>query len=215
MHSTIQLSLLVLAHYRTVMSRSLQNWKLCSMYGYNHSIADCPSFKVLDFTERASFVAKNDLCSNCFGEHQVTNCLYVPRCKYCKDMNHSLLHPHLSDIQHSDEHHCSESGSFDSTEQILNKTLQNTFCTRAEYFRLNGNFPCDCKNSYRAVLSWNSSVMKPIRVLIKFDKFAFKSFKHVRLKRSLRNQFSQLESRLLTAQQLVICWSNPLNLKFA
>ena len=45
-------------------------------------------------------------------------------------MHHSLLHPYISDIQHSYENHCSESGSFDSTEQILNKTLQNTFCTR-------------------------------------------------------------------------------------
>ena len=51
---------------------------------------------------------------------------------YCKDMHHSLLHPHFSDIQQNDEDHCSESGSFDFTEQILNKTLQNTFCTRLE-----------------------------------------------------------------------------------
>ena len=60
----------------------------------------------------------------------------------------------------------------------------------------------DLESFYRAVLNHNSSVVKPIRVLINFDQFAFTSFKHVRIKRSLENHFNQLKLYFRSAQQV-------------
>ena len=157
----------------TESCRGLYKNENCALCTDNHSIADCPSFKVLDFRERVSFVADNELCSNCFGEHQVTNCLYVYSCEYCKDMHHSLSHSHLSGIQHSDEHHCSKSGSFDTTEQILNKTLHSIFCTRLESDQTfnstldtkpHGTLPCSAL-SISDSIGENSEVLKQPRLI--------------------------------------------------
>ena len=46
----------------TESCRGLYKNENCALCTDNHSIADCPSFKVLDFRERVSFVADNDLC---------------------------------------------------------------------------------------------------------------------------------------------------------
>ena len=114
----------------THRARGFYKTEYCAFCTENHSITNCPSFKVSDFKDHVSFVTENDLCFNRFGENLVTNCLFAQRCEYRKGMHHSLLHPHFSDIQLcNDKHHCSESGSLDSTEQILNEILQKTFCT--------------------------------------------------------------------------------------
>ena len=68
------------------------------------------------------------------------------------------------------------------------------------------NIQHDFKNSYRAVLNHRSLVVKPIRVLIKFDKFACTSFEHVRFKQLSANLFSQFASTYEPAQLLELAY---------
>ena len=116
----------------TWLAQDIHKIETCALCRVNYFMSICSLFEELDFRDRVSFVADNDLCSSCFGEHLVINCSYFQRCEYFKDMHHSLLQPHFLDIQHSNEHHCSESGRFNSTEQLLNETQHNTFFTRLE-----------------------------------------------------------------------------------
>ena len=63
----------------------------CCACSESHLLINCPVFAKKSPLERYNIVKSANICFNCFRNHSIRECTYLP-CKICKSKHHIMLH---------------------------------------------------------------------------------------------------------------------------
>ncbi|XP_031632584.1 uncharacterized protein LOC116346586, partial [Contarinia nasturtii] len=66
--------------------------KKCHYCNDEHYLGKCAAFQKLEVQPRIDFVKEKHLCTNCFGEHKVSECKSKYTCSKCQKKHNTLLH---------------------------------------------------------------------------------------------------------------------------
>ncbi|XP_029155196.1 uncharacterized protein LOC114928280 [Nylanderia fulva] len=85
----------------------------------DHFIMFCSSYKEKTATARMQFVREQNLCSNCLGRHQLTECASKKTCMTCGSRHHSSLHDAFRDAETATTSHVAQGQPFASVTVLL------------------------------------------------------------------------------------------------